>query len=595
MINGNDNTAKEAVNAVSSPSLYSYANTDWKFLKADTKPLIDGGAKLDKLVLRVLLNRGFSKPREIGQLLNTGFKNTICDPSLVLDMDKAVERIYNAILNKEKVAIFGDYDVDGVTSTFLLVDVLRRSGLNPNYHLPNRLTDGYGLTKEFVDTCKSTGVSLIITTDCGIGAVEETEYANSQGIDVVIFDHHVQLIDKIPPAVAVVDANRQDQQEVPGAYLKNLCAAGIVFMFLIALKRYIGSHGGSPLFNPTDYVDVVALGTVSDLVQLLGINRALVVHVLKGKVKSLGIKAMMAILGVSDIATVEDISFKISPLINAAGRLGQADKALELLFTTNKQSAVARAYELLELNDQRRVIESEILVQALKSAELMQKSRNFVCSYGDGWHEGVMGIISGKLRERFNKPSFAISFNSKGEGHGSARSVPGLHIGELINSAVVAGILLKGGGHEMAGGFSLLKSNIDKFIQFLDEYIPTELRTLIEIDACLSPLSKLDNIVKKLQILEPFGQGLMRPIFAMLRVQVANIKYMADGQHARIVFKDEFGQGLVRTSLFNSCMNQPFIDRMFSNSDQLYDIVGVLTFHKVFGPSIILKDIRLSQ
>ncbi len=593
MMNGS--TANAVADTSVSTSMYSYANTDWKFLKANTKALIDSGAKLDELVLRILLNRGFSKPKEIGQLLNTSFKNTICDPSLVLDMDKAVERIYKAIAEKERVAIFGDYDVDGVTSTFLLVDVLRRNGLDPTYHLPNRLTDGYGLTKEFIDECKTNGISLVITTDCGIGAIEETEYANSQNIDVVIFDHHVQLIDKIPPAIAVVDANRQEQQEVPTAYLKHLCAAGIVFMFLIALRRYIRNRGGQLLFNPTDYVDIVALGTVSDLVQLLGINRALVIHVLKGKVKSLGIKAMMAILSVSDVSTVEDISFRISPLINAAGRLGQADKALELLFTTNKQDAVARAYELLALNDKRRVIEAEILTHALQSAEAMQKNKSFVCSYGDNWHEGVMGIISGKLRERFNKPSFVISFNAKGEGHGSARSVPGLHIGELINSAVEAGILLKGGGHEMAGGFSLLKSNIDRFMKFLEGHIPTDIKTLIEIDACLSPLSKLENIVKKLQILEPFGQGLMRPVFAMLRLQVANIRYIADGQHARIVFKDEFGRGLVRTSLFNSCMNQPFIDRMFTNSNQLYDIVGVLTSHRVFGPSIILKDIRISQ
>lgn len=590
-----DNVTNDTANTSLFQNIYSYANTDWQFLTANTKALIDSGAKLDELVLRVLLNRGFSKPKEIGQLLNTGFKNTICDPSLILDMDKAVERIYAAITNKEKVAIFGDYDVDGVTSTFLLIDVLRRNGLDPTYHLPNRLTDGYGLTKDFIDECKDNGISLIIATDCGIGAIDEVEYANSQNIDVVIFDHHVQLIDEIPSAVAVVDANRKDQKEVTTAYLKHLCAAGIVFMFLIALRRYIRNCGEQLLFNPTDYVDIVALGTVSDLVPLLGINRALVIHVLKGKVRSLGIKAMMAILGVSDISTVEDISFRISPLINAAGRLGQADKALALLFTTNKTDAVAKAYELLALNDKRRVIEAEILTQALKSAEAMQKTEAFVCSYGDNWHEGVMGIISGKLRERFNKPSFVISFNSNGEGHGSARSVLGLHIGELINSAVEAGILLKGGGHEMAGGFSLLKSNIDKFIKFLKERIPANLKALIEIDACLSPLSKLENIARKLQILEPFGQGLMRPVFAMLRLQVASIRYMASGQHTRIVFKDEFGRGLVKTSLFNSCMNQPFIDRMFTNKSQLYDIVGVLASHKVFGPSIILKDIRFAQ
>lgn len=583
------------VEEVLSPSIYSFANTDWKFLKTNTKPLRDIGAKIDDLVLRVLINRGFSSPTDIGQLLNASFKSTICDPYLILDMDKAVERIYKAITNKEKVAVFGDYDVDGVTSTYLLVDVLRRSGLDPVYHLPNRLTDGYGLSQSFVDKIKSEGITLIITTDCGIGAIEEIAYANKQNIDVVIFDHHVQLMDELPQAVAVVDANRKDQKEIPTAGLKNLCAAGVVFMFLIALRRYIRNNGKPVSFDPSHYVDSVALGTISDLVPLIGINRALVVHILKGKTKSLGLKALMAILEIDQITSVEDISYRISPLINAAGRLGKADKALQLFFTEDKQDAVTRAYELLALNDERRNVETGILNQAMSVAEEIQKNRSFVLSYGDGWHEGVMGIISGKLRERFNKPSFAISFNANGEGHGSARSIPGLHIGELINSAVEAGILIKGGGHEMAGGLTLHKSNINKFIDFLDEKVPTSVTSLVEIDACLSPLSKLENIFQKLQILEPFGQGFMRPIVAMLRVMATNIRYMAGGQHVRIIVKDEFGRGSVRCSLFNSCMNQQFIDRMLANPHQLYDIVGIINFHKIYGVSIILKDIRLAQ
>ena len=583
------------VNAVLSPSVCSFANTDWKFLKPDIRPLRDIGAKLDDLVLRVLLNRGFSTPTDIGQLLNASFKTTICDPSLILDMDKAVERVYRAIANKEKVAVFGDYDVDGVTSTYLLVDVLRRSGVITSYHLPNRLTDGYGLSQSFVNKIKQDGITLLITTDCGIGAVDEVAYANKQNIDVVIFDHHVQLMDMLPQAVAVVDANRKDQKDIPTAGLKKLCAAGVVFMFLIALRRYMRNKGDSVLFDPTHYVDSVALGTISDLVPLIGINRALIVHILKGKAKSLGLKALMAILEINEITSVEDISYRISPLINAAGRLGKAEKALQLFFTEDKQEAVTCAYELLSLTDERRTIEAGILANAMKVAEEIQKDRPFVLSYGDGWHEGVMGIISGKLRERFNKPSFAISFNASGEGHGSARSISGLHIGELINSAVEAGILLKGGGHEMAGGLTLHKNNINKFIEFLEKKIPTNITSLIEIDACLSPLSKLDHIFEKLQILEPFGQGFMRPIFAMLRVRVANIRYMANGQHIRLIVKDEFGRGNVRCSLFNSCMNQQFIDRMLSNNRQLYDVVGIVNYHKVYGTSIILKDIRLTQ
>lgn len=583
------------INTVLSHSVCSYSGANWKFFKSDIQGLIEAGVHLDALALRILVNRGFTNPKEIGTLLNASFRTTVPDPSLILDMDKAVARIYKAIANKEKVSIFGDYDVDGVTSTYLLVDALRRSELNPSFYLPNRLADGYGLNKAFIDRSKDDGVSLIITTDCGIGSIDEVRYANEKQIDVVIFDHHAQLMDSIPPAVAVVNANRQDQVEIPTAGLKNLCAAGVVFMFLVALRRYMRAKEQLVLFNPTHYVDSVALGTISDLVPLLGINRALVIHLIQGKTKSLGLKALMAILEINEITVVEDISYRISPLINAAGRLGQANKALSLLLTEDKQEAVTLAYELLSLNDKRREVETNILAQALQFIEQTQKSRPFVCAYGDGWHEGVLGIISGKLRERFNKPSFVISFTNNGEGHGSVRSVPGLHIGEVINSAVDAGILIKGGGHEMAGGLTLAKENIGKFIDFLEQTIPHNISAPIEIDACLSPISNLEDIIRRLQIMEPFGQGFGRPVFAMLRVRVKSIRYTAGGQHVRIVFKTEFGQGNVRCSLFNACLNKPFIEKLFIDNRQLYDIVGIISYNKTFGASMVLKDIRLSQ
>ncbi|MBQ9440970.1 MAG: single-stranded-DNA-specific exonuclease RecJ [Alphaproteobacteria bacterium] len=570
----------------------SFLNIAWNILNNNAELInnLSLEVNLDKILITVLVNRGFDTVELINTLLDCKLKNTVPDPSLILDMNKAVSRVTQAILNNEKVLIFGDYDVDGMTSTSLLLKALQFYNLNPEFFIPNRLNGSYGINKEFINLSKSNNVNLIIITDSGIGAINEVEYANQIGIDIIIFDHHPQLLNEIPNAIAVVDPNRVDQNEIDGAKIKYLCAAGVVFMFLIALNRNMLLHN----YNKLDLIELVpisAIGTIGDLVPLIGINRAFVKYLIKQKEYLPCIKALIHSLDIKRIQSSGNIAFTICPVLNASGRLGEQNKTVELLMTNNYSEATSISYELIELNEKRKSIEKEIFDQALDviySKKLYNKKA--ICVYDDMWHEGVIGIIAGKLKDRFNKPVFVISFDEKGFGKGSARSIPGLHIGEIINEAVQRGILLVGGGHEKAGGLSIHKENINKFVDFLDDVMPISVQSVLNVDCILPHDEELFCIFNKIKVLEPFGTDFDFPLFGFLGITLSNLQ-IKDDKYIRFYI----GKYRTKCMLFNTNLNTDFIKILINNTDALYDIIGQISYSEKFGLTFIIKDIRLSN
>lgn len=569
----------------------SFLNIDWNILNnnEDLVNELSLEVNLDKVLIRILVNRGFNTVDSINTFLNCKLKNTIPDPSLILDMDKAVFRITKAILNKEKVVIFGDYDVDGMTSTSLLLKALQFYNLDPEFFIPNRLKGSYGITKEFIDFAKSKNVDLIIITDSGIASVNEVDYANQVGIDIVIFDHHPQLSEKLPQAVAVVDPNRTDQQEIYNAKIKYLCAAGVVFMFLIALNRNVIKYNYEKI-NLMNLVYIAAIGTIGDLVPLIGINRAFVKYFINQKQYSISITALINALELNSIKVSEDIAFGICPVLNAAGRLGEQNNTVNLLMTNNYEEATNISYELIALNEKRKSIEKNIFDQALDiiySKKLYENKA--ICVYDNLWHEGVIGIIAGKLKDKFNKPVFVISFDKNGFGKGSARSIKGLHIGEVINEAVQKNILVVGGGHAKAGGLSIYKNNIDKFISFINEVIPSNIENNLNIDCILRNSEDLFCLFNKLTALEPFGTDFDFPTFGFTGIKLNNLQ-IKDNKY----LKFQFGKYNIKCFLFNINSNRKFIEKLINNSNKLYDIIGQISYNDKFGLSFIAKDIRLS-
>ena len=569
----------------------SFLNIDWNVLSnnEDLISKLSLEINLDKVLIRILVNRGFDTVDSINTFLNCKLKNTIPDPSLILDMDKAVLRVIQAILNKENVIIFGDYDVDGMTSTSLLLKALQFYNLNPEFFIPNRLKGSYGITKEFINLVKSKNANLIIITDSGIASINEVEYANQIGIDIVIFDHHPQLSNELPKAFAVVDPNRIDQQEIDNAKVKYLCAAGVVFMFLIALNRNITKYNYEKI-NLIDLVHISAIGTIGDLVPLVGINRAFVKYLINQKKYSIGITALINALEIDSINTSEDIAFNICPVLNASGRLGEQNNTVNLLMTNNYEEATNISYELIALNNKRKSIEKEIFDKAIEIIYNKKLYKNkAICVYSNVWHEGVIGIIAGKLKDKFNKPVFVISFDENGFGKGSARSIKGLHIGEVINEAVQKGILVVGGGHAKAGGLSIYKENIDNFISFIDEVIQSNIKNEINIDCILQNNEDLFSLLNKLKSLEPFGTDFDLPIFGFTGIKLNNLQ-IRDDKYLRF----QFGKYNIKCFLFNINSNKTFIEQLINNSNKLYDIIGQISYNNKFGLSFIIKDIRLS-
>ncbi|ESQ94271.1 single-stranded-DNA-specific exonuclease RecJ [Asticcacaulis benevestitus] len=501
---------------------------------------------------RFIAGRGVT-PEGLQDFIFPTLKALFPEPSSFMDMDKAVTAILDALERKAKVCVFADYDVDGATSAAQLVRWFRYMGHELTVYVPDRVTEGYGPSNAAFNSLKRQGADLVITVDCGAMAHKALDYAASIGLDVVVIDHHL-MREEPPHALAVVNPNRPGCTSAQG----NLAAAGVVFVVLAALNRDAEKRG---LFADREkpdlrqWLDLSALGAICDVTALTGFNRALAAQGLKimSQRKNAGIKALMEVAGDKSAAvnlmSTFHSGFVIGPRINAGGRVGRSDLGVRLLSTDDADEAAALAQELDELNRTRRDIEADVLEQAMQTAEaqgLWPSEDPVIVVARDDWHPGVIGIVAGRLRERWHKPVVIIGIDPvSGMGKGSGRSQAGVNLGEAIGAAFEAGILLSGGGHAMAAGLSVEKDRIGNLRTFINDYVTSHVSEAdqigsVEVDAILSVRAASRAMYDKFALLAPYGQGNPEPLLAFARVRIGYSQVMKGG-HVRFELSDDSG------------------------------------------------------
>ena len=557
----------------------------WKYKELDEERIDEIVKKFDvpELLATVLVNRGIVDDEEIRVFLNPT-RSDFHDPYLMPDMEIVVERIIKAIDNQEKVIIYGDYDVDGITSITVLKKFLKTCGLEADYYIPNRLSEGYGLNKAAIDYIKEKEYTLIITVDCGISGIEEIEYANSLGIETIVTDHH-EPMEVLPPAVAIVDLKRKDNDTYP---FKSLAGCGVVFKLTQALGMRLGIDEKEYL----KYLDIVCVGTISDIVPLVDENRVIAKLGLKlvEVTRNPGLKALLNASGYK-VVNSNTISFGIAPRINACGRMGYEEEALKLFLTENLVQASEITERLNKYNRDRQEIEKNIYDEAIKMMEKEDSNAQSIVLGSNNWHHGVIGIVSSKITEIYFKPSILICFEGE-DGKGSGRSIPGFDLHEAL--AETAKYLEKYGGHEMAVGLSLKKNNFNRFKEAFEKYVEekdiTGIVPIIEIDKQISLKDIDSNIVKQLDLLEPFGEANRRPIFVYKNLKIDSIRALSDGKHLKMTLKD--GNTIVNAIGFN--MGQ--LSKEYMIGDRI-DVVGTLEINAYNGREMVqinVKDIMKS-
>jgi single-stranded-DNA-specific exonuclease len=482
-----------------------------------------------ELVGRLLAGRDVGID-EAELFLNPTLKALFPDPSSFADMDKAADAILDAIVSGRPTAVFADYDVDGGTSAAQLVRYFRAWGRDLILYVPDRLMEGFGPTPFAFRKLKEMGAELVITVDCGAAALDALRTANEIGLDVVVMDHHLMHDAATPRTLALVNPNRPDDRSGCG----HLAAAGVVFVLIAALnrlarKRNIAPPNGLP--DPMAWLDLAALGTLCDMAPLRGVNRAIVNRGLAvlAKQDNAGLKALSQVAGAEAPKGVYDATFVLGPRLNAGGRIGDPWLAAKLLASDDRKEALALAEQLHALNAQRREVEADILTLAIKQAEARLKEKpdaGVIVAGGEGWHPGVIGIVAGRLKDKFHRPAVVVGW---GEGlgpvaRGSGRSVAGVNLGDLIHAAAEEGVILGGGGHAMAAGLSMKPEQLEAFRDFLEDRTEHQVAEraqakVLEIDGQLAPGAATKSLLDMVQKLGPFGSQAPEPLFAIPHIR----------------------------------------------------------------------------
>lgn len=561
-------------------------NKKWQIFEPDKNKIeeIKNKYKVNQLLATILANRNILKEEDIRLFLNPT-RNDFYNPFLITDMDIAVNRIIKAIENKENITIYGDYDVDGITSITVLKSFLNDIGVETNTYIPNRLIEGYGLNKEAIDKISKKGCNLMITVDCGISAIEEIEYANSLGIETIITDHH-EAGNEIPKAIAVIDNKRKDSKYP----FRELAGVGVVFKLIQAIGITLKLKEESYL----KYLDIVCIGTISDIVPLVDENRVIAKLglLLVAQTKNIGLRSIINSSGYNKIDS-NTISFGVAPRINACGRMGKAEEALELFLSKDKNEVNELTNKLNEHNRKRQETEKTIFENAVEKIkeEHLDENKAIIVG-GENWHHGVIGIVSSKITEMYFKPSILFSFEEDGIGKGSGRSIPGFDLHEALMKC--SDTIEKFGGHSMAVGITVKKDNLEKFKKEfeqiatqskIDEIIP-----IINIDAKVD-LSDIDKeMVESLKQLEPFGEANKIPVFAFKNLKIDSIRALSEGKHLKLTLKDN-------NYIINAIgFNIGYLANEYRIGDKI-DVAGVLeinTFNGVDNLQINIKDIMKS-
>ena len=554
---------------------------------------------LDEITSKLLSIRKVKK-EDVKSFLNPSIKNFLPNPNTLTDMEKSTLRAFKAINNDEKIGIFGDYDVDGATSTALLGKYFSELNLKYEIYIPDRKKEGYGPTiKSFEELIKK-GVKLIFTVDCGTLSFEAIDYAKKNKIDVIVLDHHQSEV-TLPKAFSVVNPNRLDDK----SNLQYLCAAGVTFMFLVSINRelrlkdwFVNSEINEP--NLINYLDLVSLGTVCDVVPLVGLNRALVkqgLKILKTK-KNLGLKTLLDICKIECSPSIYHLGFMLGPRINAGGRVGKCSHGANLLLNTNPKNAFKLATELNQYNLERQMLEKDLLQKILNKTNDYLSDPVLILS-GNNWHEGVIGIVAARLKDKFNKPVIIISIEGQ-VGKASARSIVGFDIGSTIIAATQEKILLKGGGHKMAGGFSIDVKNIEKFRKFIFRKFNNVNEDLTSkkplfFDSVLSPTAINLDFYNQVNILAPFGSGNPEPRFIIENLKTINGRIVGEN-HIKSILIGVNGSS-IKTMAFNAAGNE-LSAYLLKKNNKPFNIAGKLSLNEWKGQSnveFIIDDISVNK
>ena len=512
----------------------------------------------------------------VDNFLHPKLQKLLPDPYVLKDMQKAAERIAYAIENKHKIAIIGDYDVDGATSSSVLVRFFRYFGLEPIIHIPSR-EEGYGPSEVAFAEFTEKSADLVITIDCGTTAFEVLNKA-AENFDIIVIDHHeAEVI--LPKVYAVVNPKRLDEEN-PYTYLQYMSAVGVGFMTMVAVNRLLREHGvykDLPEPDLFDLLDLVALGTVCDVVPLVGLNRAYVRQGLKvmAKMKNIGLKHLMKVLNLAEAPTTYHLGFMLGPRINACGRVGDASLGSKLLCSVNDEEAQILAEKFNQFNIERKEIENYVLLQAIEQVEGKTQEYPMAFVYGDDWHQGVIGIVAGKLKERYNIPAFVMSVETD-EVKGSARSVAGVDLGTLIIAAKEKGVIKGGGGHTMAAGFSLDKEQIPLFRKFVGEYILQKLGNekiapVLNIDCMLSLSGVTESFADNISLLEPFGTANPEPLVLLRNVMISWPQIVGNG-HIKCNFT--IGRGSKLPAIAFRAVDSDIGNAILQSKGENYDAVG---------------------
>src|SRR5829696_6722486 len=493
---------------------------------------------MDALVDELLLARGVAR-EDLARHRDPRIRDFLPDPSCFKDMDKGASRLSDAVQAGETVAIFGDYDVDGATSAALLVLLLRRLGAEPVVYIPDRLMEGYGPSGKALVELKTRGASVAVCVDCGAQAFDALEEARAAALDVIVVDHH-QCASLLPVAHALINPNRLDESE-DGAAHGHLAAVGMAFLLGVALLRELRGRGFfEGLAEPKilDLLDLVALGTVADVARLKSLNRAFVTQGLKimAARQNIGLSALAEAARLVKAPSCRDLGFVLGPRINAGGRVGKSDLGVRLLTSTDPEEARTIAAELDRLNEERRAIEIQVCEQALEKADRLNGAP-VLTVMGAGWHPGVIGIVAGRVKERFGRPAIVIAEAEDGTGKGSGRSISGVDLGAAVLAAKDSGLLVAGGGHAMAAGLTLAPGGLDAFRDFISERLAADVERSIDgrallLDAILTPRGVAGELCDALDAAGPYGAGWPAPRVAAGPARLLRTGIVGDG-HVR--------------------------------------------------------------
>ena len=516
----------------------------WRGAAADG---YDAGFQPDDLVDQLLMARGVIR-EELGRHRSPTIRGFMPDPAIFRDMEAAADRLADAVEAREAITVFGDYDVDGATSAALLIRLLRSLGSDPAAYIPDRLMEGYGPSGEALVRIAQGGAKLIVTVDCGAQAFEALEMARAAGVDVIVVDHH-KCASALPVAHALVNPNRLDEDDEAAAH-GHLAAVGVCFLLGAALIRTLRGRGHfADRAEPRliDLLDLVALGTVADVAQLRGLNRAFVTQGLKVMAQrgNVGLAALAVAARLTRAPTCTDLGFALGPRINAGGRVGKSDLGVRLLTTEDPAEAEEIAAELERFNEERRAIEL-LVCEAAEALCAAQGNRAVALVSGEGWHPGVIGIVAGRLKEKLGRPAIVIAIGEDGLGKGSGRSISGVDLGAAILAAKESGLLIAGGGHAMAAGLTVERGKIDALADFLDERLATGVaagrdgRALL-LDAVLAPGGVCPTMCDALEAGGPYGAGWPAPRVVAGPVRIVKADVVGNG-HLRLVVAGDDGR-----------------------------------------------------